>query len=91
MPPYERGFSKDVTGSVCAIADTARLNELVGRKIGDHEITREIITGAADVPDDSRAWIITRSKPFTWSQNLMVIFEPDGDCNATLYFRDPMG
>jgi hypothetical protein len=91
LPPYERGFAKDVTEPVCAIADTARLDELVGLKIDDHEITREIITGTGDVPDGSSAWIITRSKPFAWSQDLMVIFEPNGDCNATLYFRGLMG
>lgn len=88
MPPYETGYYREVPHLVCGVLSAAELDKIVGLKIGDHEITRDILNGVNDIEDKAIRWSISRSEPFRWSQSLVVTFEPSGDCSAVIFFRD---
>lgn len=86
VPPAPEGGYGDINNEICAIADADRLNEIVGEKVGEHEVTRQTLTKTMDVEPGTPMWVIVRSKKFQWRQNLGIIIESNGKCFARLDF-----
>jgi hypothetical protein len=87
VPPTPEGSFDALNKEICAIADPDRLNEIVGEKVGEHEVTRQILTKTMDVEPGTPMWVIVRSKKFQWRQRLAIIIESNGKCSARIAFE----
>jgi hypothetical protein len=84
LPP---GPYWDVTPDVCSIVSPELLDSIVGQRVGNDVVERQILTGFADVADGTPMWVITRTKTFQWQQALMIIITSSGECITKVDFE----